>query len=64
MTDHIIDRGADRCRKGWIAWGLVVEWGWDSLLDITHIFMADAIEFSGTDTSIHMRGNVVKNFTG
>ena len=64
MANHIVNGSTDGCWKGRVARRLIVQWRRDGLLDIAHVFMADAIQLSRTDAGFDVWGNVVKNFTG
>ena len=50
VADHVVDRGADGFGKAFI-----VEWGRDGLLLVYDVIVANAVEFAGTDTGLHMR---------
>src|SRR3990167_9401989 len=58
MTDLVIDRGANRFWKA-----MIIQRGWDSLLNINDIIMTKLVELIGGDSFFDVRSNHVKDFS-
>src|SRR6266853_2995402 len=64
VADLVVDRGADRLRKGLVAGRSVVQRGRDRLLLIDDQVMAKTVELAGRDPGLDMGGDEVEHFPG
>src|SRR6266853_3728726 len=64
VADLVVDRGADRLRKGLVAGRRVVQRSGDCLLLLDDQVMAKTIEFAGRDPGLDARGDEVEHFPG
>src|SRR5712692_171460 len=64
VADLVVDRGADRFRKGLVAGRGVIQRGGDRLLLLDDQIMAKTVEFAGGDSGLDVRGDEVKHFPG
>src|SRR6266581_2910930 len=64
VADLVVDRGADRLRKGLVAGGSVVQRSRDRLLLLDDQVMAKTVELAGRDSRLDARGDEVEHFRG
>src|SRR5712692_5157333 len=64
VADLVVDRGADRLRKGLVAGRSVVQRGGDRLLLLDDQVMAKTVELAGRDSRLDARGDEVEHFPG
>src|SRR5256714_210071 len=64
MADLVVDRGADRLRKGLVAGRGIVQRRGDRLLLLDDQVMAKTIELAGRDSGLDVRSDEVEHFPG
>src|SRR6266849_70283 len=64
VADLVVDRGADRLRKGLVAGRSVVQRGGDRLLLLDDQVMAKTVELAGRDSRLDARADEVEHFPG
>src|SRR5260221_670623 len=64
VADLMVDRGADRLRKGLVAGRRVVQRSGDRLLLLDYQAMAKTVELAGRDARLDARGDEVEHFPG
>src|SRR5712672_2884200 len=64
VADLVVDRGADRLRKGLVAGRRVVQRSGDRLLLLDDQVMAEAVELAGRDAWLDTRGDEIEHFAG
>jgi len=62
VTNLVVDRGADRLGVGLVASRRVVQRGWNGLLHIDDVVVAELVEFVGGDTRLHIGCDEVEKF--
>lgn len=64
VTDYVIDRNAGGFRVRRVTRRLIVERRGHGALLLQHVFVAQAIEFAGRDSSFYKGLNIIKHFAG